>query len=146
MIIKTVKKTNPLAASFAATPSLVEEIEYKKLTIIEELLRYLKSEGISRTELADRMGVAPSRITKLLNGAENLTIGTLVRAGKAVGADLQQTFVPQGQYGHWMRATRIRSTGDKCISLELTPTKVEQAPTPKLDRKKPATYDAEDAA
>tara|TARA_B110000037_G_scaffold221976_1_gene294879 strand:- start:441 stop:779 length:339 start_codon:yes stop_codon:yes gene_type:complete len=97
MIIKTVRKENPLAASFAEAPSLAEEVEYKKLSIVEELLHHMKSEGINRSELAERMGVVPGRITKLLNGTENLTIETLVRAGRAVGVDLHQAFIPNGQ-------------------------------------------------
>jgi plasmid maintenance system antidote protein VapI len=47
------------------------------------------------------MGVGPSRITAMLSGDSNLTIDTLVRAGRAVGADLMQTFVPQGEKGRW---------------------------------------------
>lgn len=69
---------------------------------IEALLQFMKREGINRSELAERMGVGPSRITKMLSGDENLTIDTLVRAGQAVGADLAQTFVPEGQKGRWV--------------------------------------------
>jgi plasmid maintenance system antidote protein VapI len=45
-----------------------------------------------KAALASRMGVPPSRITRLLGGSENLTIATLVRAGRAVGAELKLTF------------------------------------------------------
>jgi plasmid maintenance system antidote protein VapI len=69
--------------------------------VVEELLQFMKREGINRSELAERMGVGPSRITAMLSGDSNLTIDTLVRAGRAVGADLMQTFVPQGEKGRW---------------------------------------------
>jgi antitoxin component HigA of HigAB toxin-antitoxin module len=101
-IIRT-KAKNSLAKDFAESLASVEsEVEFRKLIVVEELLQFMKREGINRSELAERMGVGPSRITKILSGDENLTIDTLVRAGRAVGADLVQTYVPQGQKGHWV--------------------------------------------
>ena len=86
------KVRNPLADAFAEPLSLEGEIEFCKLEAVEALLQFMKREGITRSELATRMGVPPSRITRLLGGAENLTIATLVRAGRAVGAELKLTF------------------------------------------------------
>jgi len=100
-IIRT-KAKNSIAEDFAKTPSVAQEIEYRKLIVVEELLQFMKREGINRSELAERMGVGPSRITAMLSGDSNLTIDTLVRAGRAVGADLMQTFAPQGEKGHWV--------------------------------------------
>jgi len=88
------KGNSPLAKAFAALPSIESEAEYKKLMIVEDLLKLMKKQGMNRTELAKRMGVPNSRITAMLNGTNNFTIETLVRAGRAVGAELQQTFVP----------------------------------------------------
>jgi plasmid maintenance system antidote protein VapI len=85
---------DPLAKAFAEPLSLEGEIEFCKLEAVEELLQFMKREGINRSELAERMGVPPSRITKLLNGSENLTIATLVRAGRSVGAELKIRFQP----------------------------------------------------
>jgi len=99
-IIRT-KGDNPLAKLFSQIPTIESEAEYKKLMIVEELLKQMKDAGINRTELARRMGVANSRITAMLNGTNNLTIETLVRAGRAVGADLHQTFAPAGQKVKW---------------------------------------------
>jgi predicted XRE-type DNA-binding protein len=102
MKIIRAKAKNSLAKDFAASLASVEsEVEFRKLIVVEELLQFMKREGINRSELAERMGVRPSRITKMLSGDENLTIDTLVRAGRAVGADLVQTYVAQGQKGHW---------------------------------------------
>jgi plasmid maintenance system antidote protein VapI len=84
--------SDPLVRAFAAPMSLESEIEFCKLEAVEALLQFMKREGITRTELAARMGVPPSRITRLLGGAENLTIATLVRAGRAVGAELKLHF------------------------------------------------------
>jgi transcriptional regulator with XRE-family HTH domain len=99
-IIQT-KVKNPLAEDFAKPFSLEEEVEFRKLIVVEELLQFMKREGINRSELAARMEVPPSRITKMLTGDSNLTIDTLVRAGRAVGADLHQTFAPEGKKVRW---------------------------------------------
>ena len=90
----TSKNQSLLADAFAAPYTIEEEAEYKKLMIVEDLLQLMKQQSINRTELARRMGVPNSRITAMLNGTNNFTIETLVRAGHAVGAELQQTFVP----------------------------------------------------
>jgi len=99
----TYKKTkDPLAKAFSEPLDLEQEVLLRRLTVVEELLQFMKREGINRTELAKRMAVQPSRVTKILSGDENLTIDTLVRAGRAVGADLVQTYIPQGHHVSWL--------------------------------------------
>ena len=61
-----------------------------------------KEQNVSRSELAARMGVQPSRITAMLEGTGNLTIDTLVRAGMALGAELHQTFVTAHKQVRWI--------------------------------------------
>ncbi len=147
MNIKIVKKKSPLAKSFAKSLASVEaQVELRKLEIVEELLQFMKRESINRSELAQRMGVGPSRITALLNGTSNLTIDTLVRAGHAVGAELAQTFVPQGHKGHWVSAQKVQSVGVNCIKVEFAPKPMQHAISPQLKQKQPAKHDAEDAA
>lgn len=148
MNLKIVKKRNPLAKSFAQSIEGTEaQVEIRKLSIVEELLQFMKQADVNRTELAERMGVPPSRITKMLSGDSNLTIDTLVRAGRAVGADLAQTFVPQGNRVKWLHYAN-QSTGNQSISFEpaadIKP--IKQALSPKLSNEKPAEHDAEDAA
>ena len=41
--------------------------------------------GVGKSELARRLGVPPSRVTKVLSGRANLTLATLVRFGAALG-------------------------------------------------------------
>lgn len=94
MKITITKGDNPVGRLFAETPSIESEAEYRKLMIVEELLTLMAEKGISRGELAKRMEVQPSRITAMMTGANNFTIETLVRAGRAVGAELSIHFVP----------------------------------------------------
>ncbi len=112
IIITKGDPNDPLVKAFAEPFSLESEIEFCKLEAVEELLQFMKREGINRSELADRMGVPPSRITKLLNGSENLTIATLVRAGRAVGGEL-----------------KIRFQAAKKAGMAVTPDALTQAPS-----------------
>ena len=94
IIITKLDPTDPLVQAFAEPPSVEGEAEYRKLMIVEELLQLMKEQGITRSELAKRMGVQPSRITSMMSGSNNFTIETLVRAGRAVGAEIEMHFVP----------------------------------------------------
>jgi DNA-binding Xre family transcriptional regulator len=49
---------------------------------VEEEMRRL---GMSRSELAERLGVHPSRVTRLLDDPDNITLRTLWRICGAVG-------------------------------------------------------------
>jgi DNA-binding Xre family transcriptional regulator len=46
---------------------------------------HLREHGISRTELAARMGLSPGRISQILSGDENLTLQTLATVCAALG-------------------------------------------------------------
>lgn len=45
----------------------------------------LETHGITRRELARRLGVGESRVTRILNGTENLTLETVAALGLALG-------------------------------------------------------------
>lgn len=119
IIITKGDSEDPIVKAFAEPFSLEDEIEFRKLIAVEELLQFMKREGINRSELAQRMEVPPSRITKLLNGTENLTIATLVRAARSVGAELKISFQPAAQ-----------TTAAKAKPIEEPTSKVVEDPTP----------------
>ena len=81
--------------------SIEAETEYKKLHIIEDLLELMSQNGISKAELAKRTGMLPSRITAILSGRNNLTIGTIVKLSQAIGAELHQTLLPKTHEVAW---------------------------------------------
>lgn len=147
MNIQIIKKQDPLAEAFAKSLKSIEsKVERQKLTIVEELLQFMKRNGINRSELAARMQVPNSRITKMLSGDSNLTIDTLVRAGHAVGADLTQTFVPKGSMGHWKAHPKYKRGATNCLDVQFTTKEVKKAATPKISNQKPTSQDAEEAA
>ena len=59
IIISKGDPNDPLVKAFAEPLSLESEIEFCKLEAVEALLQFMKREGITRTELATRMGVPP---------------------------------------------------------------------------------------
>lgn len=55
----------------------------------EGLAWRMDEQGISRAELARRLGTSPAYITKILRGNINFTLETLVRLAVAVGAEVR---------------------------------------------------------
>jgi plasmid maintenance system antidote protein VapI len=100
--IRRIPGKNPLSGLFPKTLSLEAEAVHRKLVITNRLIELMEEQGVSRSELAKRMGVQPSRVTAMLSGTSNLTIDTLVRAGLALGAELHQTFVATGSQVKWV--------------------------------------------
>ena len=54
----------------------------------ESLVREMKRQGITRTELARRLGASPAYVTKILRGEVNFTLATMVRLARALGGEL----------------------------------------------------------
>ena len=54
----------------------------------ESLVREMERQGITRIELARRLGTSPANVTKILRGKVNFTLATMVRLARALGAEL----------------------------------------------------------
>lgn len=125
------KGDNPYADLFSGPLSIEGEAEYRKQWIVNELLGLMEEQGISRAELARRMEVQPSRVTSILSGTNNFTIDTLVRAGRAVGADIEFHFVP-------MKKDKTQDQTVKPHAEEDQVSKVAEDPIPYHAEKAPA--------
>lgn len=55
----------------------------------EALVRRMEEQGMSRAELARRLGTSQAYVTKVLRGNVNFTLATLVRLGQATGAEVR---------------------------------------------------------
>ena len=124
------KGGNPYADLFSGPLSIEGEAEYRKQWIVHELLGLMEEQGITRAELARRMEVQPSRVTSILSGTNNFTIETLVRAGRAVGADIELHFVP-------MKKDKAQGKAAKSAADETSVSKVAEDPTPYRTKRKP---------
>ena len=58
------------------------------LEFTDDVVREMERQGISRTELAQRLGTTPAYVTKLLRGKVNFTLGTMVKLARALGAEI----------------------------------------------------------
>jgi transcriptional regulator with XRE-family HTH domain len=80
-------------------------IEDAILQFTMQLHEQMQKQGISKTELASRIGVSQPYVTRILKGRDNLTIATMVKLARAVGLKMQisldetgaEKVVPQGR-------------------------------------------------
>jgi len=60
----------------------------KSAAIAVRVLDALKAQNISQKELAERMGVSPQQINKIVKGQENLTLETISNLEIALGIQI----------------------------------------------------------
>ena len=85
------------------------ELEWLLLDIEEALHTSMEAQGITRSELADRLGTSRAFITKLLGGQENLTLKTLVRVANALEMKVDARFVPRERAAKPAKKRRLNS-------------------------------------
>jgi len=101
MKIEITKGKNPLADLFSAPLSPEGEAELQNLKFVHQLVVRMKEQGVSRTELARRMGIQPSRVTAMLSGDGNFTTQTMVKAALAVNAKYHHCLAPASHSVRW---------------------------------------------
>jgi len=66
----------------------IEELQFGA-RIVVKIKRYMRTNGLSQKQLADRLGVSPQYINKMLHGnAMDMKISTAWRYGQILGIDL----------------------------------------------------------
>ena len=60
--------------------------------VTEDILVAMEDLGVTKAELAKRLGKSKPRITQLLSGSSNMTIGTLSDIAVELGLNLDKTF------------------------------------------------------
>jgi transcriptional regulator with XRE-family HTH domain len=63
-----------------------EEMHGLVTQLTNEITFHMRERGISRADLAARMGVSPGRVSQILGGGENLTLRTLAALAVALDA------------------------------------------------------------
>lgn len=74
---------------------------------------YLRTEHITQQALAERMGVSPAYVAKVMKGQENLTLETISKIQEALGEKLISTICPyKAKYSFMVTvpSTRINLT------------------------------------
>jgi len=70
----------------ATETQIDEELLALVTRLTNEITWYMRERGISRADLASRMGVSPGRVSQILSGGENLTLRTLAALSTALDA------------------------------------------------------------
>jgi transcriptional regulator with XRE-family HTH domain len=109
--------------------SLAYWVAGAEIAFTEDLARAMEEKGVSRAELARRIGSSQAYITKVLRGNVNFTMATMVKLARALDMELKLNLAPRdaeassqvGPWKHWEHgaaiyprtetlAARIRST------------------------------------
>ncbi len=78
------------------------QIDDEMLALVTQLTNeinwYMRERGLTRADLAARMGVSPGRVSQILGGGENLTLRTLAAMSAALEArfDIELSAVKGG--------------------------------------------------
>jgi len=73
-----------------------------KLRFTEDMLANMEKIGLSKSELAMRLGVKPAQISRLCSGRNNFTIETMVKIARAVGCEFKSHLQPAGTTTQWI--------------------------------------------
>lgn len=72
-----------------------------KLDFALKIHRFMERAGLTKTQLAEKIGVSQPYVTKALRGDANLTIDTMVKLARAVGAELSIELKCPGKVSDW---------------------------------------------
>jgi plasmid maintenance system antidote protein VapI len=67
----------------------------------EDVCVLMEKQGVSRAELARRLGTSRAYITKLLGGNANFTLETMTKVAMALGAAVHVHLAPQDAVVRW---------------------------------------------
>jgi transcriptional regulator with XRE-family HTH domain len=72
-----------------------EELSLLVTQLMNEINWHMRERGLTRADLASRMGVSPGRISQVLSGGENLTLRTLASIATALDARFETDLRPR---------------------------------------------------
>lgn len=102
MKINIIRKEPSAVQKFFSKPlNFSQRVEKKKLQIAGMICKQMEAMGLNRTKLAKKMEVNPSRVTAMLDGSQNLTIETIMRASEALDQKFECALVPKEHVVHW---------------------------------------------
>lgn len=83
-------------------------VEGAILEFTEEILQKLKTSGVSRAELAERLGNSRPQISRLLSGQNNFTLRTMVEVSRALNCELRLHLQSQGMQTAWIEYSAVK--------------------------------------
>lgn len=79
---------------------------------------YLEPYGISGRELADKLNVAPSTLSRVLNGSSRVTPEMALRLSKAIGRSAESWLAMQDAHDLWIARKQVSLRGVGRLKLE----------------------------
>lgn len=101
-------------------------------TFTEELNRITEVGGISRAELARRLGTSAAYVTKIFRGDVNFTVESMVRLARAVEARLHVHLALEGHQVRWFDVPRVRMG----VRADVNPGSFRKIPPPGIEEKR----------
>jgi transcriptional regulator with XRE-family HTH domain len=79
----------------AAEAQVDEELSQLVTQLTNEINWHMHQRGLTRADLAGRMGVSPGRVSQVLSGGENLTLRTLASLATALDGRFELSLRPR---------------------------------------------------
>ena len=98
----------------------------------EELNRLAEIEGVSRAEIARRLGTSAAYVTKIFRGDANFTIESMVKLARVIGARLHVHFALEGHQVRWFDLPRV----ERKLPAGLNPEEFKRAQVFKIEEKR----------
>lgn len=89
-----------MSAADSKDPHIIYEQELLSSAVINVVGGLLETHGITRRELARRLEVKESRVSRILNGRENMTLATIASLGRALGVRFALAPIPYDDRGN----------------------------------------------
>jgi transcriptional regulator with XRE-family HTH domain len=89
-----------ILAAARKSPEFWHEIAVEDFT--EEVVDAMERQGVTRAELARRLGTSQAYVTKLLSGNANFTLKTMVKVALCLGRELRLHLAPRGSQTRWL--------------------------------------------
>lgn len=83
----------------------------KSALIALEIHRYLRQNGMTQSQLAEKLGISPAMVTKLLSGKENLSLKTVCGIERVIQFELLK--VPSYEKGIYMKCDLMKMPEEK---------------------------------
>jgi transcriptional regulator with XRE-family HTH domain len=96
---RAAEKLREMHADLARSESF--RIELVKHEISEMIYRAIDNEGVSKAELAARLGTSRSYVTKMLQGTANFTLDSLYRIAEALNCEFRLDLIPKRDTSLW---------------------------------------------
>ena len=77
-------------------------IELAKLEFTENVLARMQELGLTKGQLAAKLGMKPAMVTRIVNGQNNFTLSTMVRVAGALGCEYRSHLQRPGTRTGWM--------------------------------------------